>query len=191
MDLEKLFLKKEELPILYKNCFQIPIHPKLLDENIKIDESIAKKIFPQVAEEWYEDLKKYSELQNLEEKDHINQVYLDKKPKLTRELNRQYVNEIWEDLVQTHDNGLVTCFSINRNAGGSLYFNKGELNCRSFGSIYIKFSEEKRREFRFEEKHNQMHIYASHNIDYYPGALFLRNWAIKYMNEVFKQIFSK
>ena len=34
-----------------------------------------------------------------------------------------------------------------------------------------------------------MHVYAQHNIDHYPGALFLRNWAILYMNEVFKQVF--
>jgi len=39
MNLEQLFLKKEELPILYKTCFEIPIHPKLLDENLRIDES--------------------------------------------------------------------------------------------------------------------------------------------------------
>jgi hypothetical protein len=58
MELEELFLKKEELPILYKTCFQIPIHPKLLDPSLNINTPIANRIFPEVAEEWYEDLKK-------------------------------------------------------------------------------------------------------------------------------------
>ena len=59
MELEKLFLKKEELPILNGNFFQIPIHPKLLTNEVKIDETIANKVFPKAAQEWYGDLKKY------------------------------------------------------------------------------------------------------------------------------------
>jgi hypothetical protein len=60
MKLERLFLKKEELPILYRTFFQIPIHPKLLNENIKIDKTIAERILPDVVNEWYEDLKIFS-----------------------------------------------------------------------------------------------------------------------------------
>ena len=51
------------------------------------------------------------------------------------------------------------------------------------------FSDKKAKEF--EIRKNTAFVYAHHNIDAYPGALFLRNWAIRYMNEVFKQIFSK
>ena len=36
---------------------------------------------------------------------------------------------------------------------------------------------------------NRLYVYAQHNVDSYPGALFLRNWAILYMNEVFKELF--
>lgn len=186
MKLEELFLKKEELPIFYENCFQIPIHPRLLDQNIEIDESIARRIFPEVAEEWYEDLKKYSP-EDAQRKEWINRVFIKEKPKITRVYNHQILNEFWQDDVNFMDNGLVQCFSINRNAGGSIYFNKDEYNCQSFGELYIKFSEDKKKEFKFEE--NKIYVYSSHNIDHYPGALFLRNWAIKYMNEVFKQVF--
>ena len=46
MELEKLFLRKEELPILHETCFQIPIHPRLLNPDLEIEESIARKNIP-------------------------------------------------------------------------------------------------------------------------------------------------
>lgn len=186
MKLEQLFLKKQELPILYETCFQIPIHPKILDPNVEIDCSIARKVFQQAAKEWYEDLKEYNP-EDKERKEWINRVFLKEKLKITHEYNHQILNEFWKDDVNFMDNGLVQCFSISRNAGGSIYFNENEFNCQSFGETYIKFSPEKKKEFEFEK--DKIYAYASHNIDHYPGALFLRNWAIKYMNEVFRQIF--
>jgi hypothetical protein len=186
MELEKLLLTKQELPILNETCFQIPIHPKLLDPNLEIDESLARKIFPEVAEEWYEDLKEYNP-EDRERKEWINRVFLKEKPVVKKHYNHQILNGFWEDDVNFLENGLVQCFSISRNAGGSIYFNENEFNCQSFGNIYIKFSEDKKKEFEFEK--GKIYAYGSHNIDHYPGALFLRNWAIKYMNEVFKQRF--
>jgi hypothetical protein len=184
MELEKLFLTKEELPILHENCFQIPIHPKLLDSNIKIKEEIAKEIFPEVAEEWKDDLREYLPLEkDLEKRKWYEEVFL-KKEKIKSEYGRQSF-EGWEDNIQTLDNGFVWGFSISRNAGGSLYFIEDEIHCQSSGNIYIKFSEDKRKEF--ENKNKRIWTYAPHNIDYFPGALFLRNWVLKYMNEVFKE----
>ena len=69
-----------------------------------------------------------------------------------------------------------------------MYFNENEIfSCQSFGKPYILFSEEKAKEFK--SKGNRFFVYSPHNIDYYPGALFLRNWAIMYMNEVLKEVF--
>ena len=170
MRLEKLFLKKEELLILHETCFQIPIHPKLLDVNIKINKDIAKEIFPMVAEEWYKDLKKYVETKNPENKKQIQKVYLDEKPIITKELNSQCLMGYWEDNIQTADNGFVTCFSINRNAGGSLYFNKDDMNCETaIPGYYINFSKEKSKEFESENfgNHSSCRVYAQHNIDHY------------------------
>ncbi|MFA5953422.1 MAG: hypothetical protein WC812_02415 [Candidatus Pacearchaeota archaeon] len=157
MDIEKLFFKKQELPILHETCFQIPIHPKLLDTSLKLDEEIAKRIFPEVAQEWCKELKK------------------EKFP--TR----------WEDLIQTNENGLVTGFQISRDYGGGLYFDEEDSNCQIYSSPYIKFSDEKRKEF--QNVKNKLFIYAQTNVDSFEGALFLRNWAMVYMNEVFKQVF--
>jgi hypothetical protein len=186
MKLEELFLKKEELPILYKTCFQIPIHKKLLDPSLNIDTSIAQRIFPEVAEDWYEDLKKYTP-EDKQEKEWIDNVFLKEKLVIEKQFNHQIMN-FWRDDVYFMDNGLVDCFSINRNAGGSIYFNEDDSNCRSIGKAYIHFFDEKYQEFKPEDENN-LFVYSSHNIDHYPGALFLRNWAIKYMNEVFKEVF--
>ena len=41
MKIEDLLLKKEELPIVGDTCFMIPIHPRLLDPSIKIDERVV------------------------------------------------------------------------------------------------------------------------------------------------------
>lgn len=193
MKLEELFLRKEELPILHKSCFQIPIHPKLLDEKLNIDKEIAHKIFLQVADDWYDDLSRYVETENLkiEELKWIKEVYLLEKPKIEKRFNSQIILGCWEDRIQTRNNGFVDCFLINRDFEGSLYFDEEDDNCKSFGKSYIKFSEEKFKEFEFERIGNYQKIltYASHNIDNYPGALFLRNWAIQYMNNIFEKIF--
>lgn len=191
MELEQLFLRKEELPILYKSCFQVPIHPKLLDKDIKIDETIAQRLFPQVAEEWYEDLKNYSPESNLE-KEWIDNLFLKEKPEITKHFDHQIVNKIWRDDVNFMDNGLVQCFSICRNAGGSIYFREDDNNCESLiPNMYMKLLEEKAKEFEYKKvgEYSIARVYSQHNVDAYPGALFLRNWAVMYMNEVFRQVF--
>jgi len=193
MKLENLFLKKEELPILYKTCFEIPIHPKLLDPAIQIDESIAQELFPQAAEDWYKDLKNYSPETN-QEKEWIDGVFLKEKPKIEKHLCNQYLFGFWRDEINFADNGFVTGFSISRDGGGSIYFNDWDdydHHKTLIPNPYILFSKEKVKEFDYKksERFSITFTYASHNIDHFPGALFLRNWAIMYMNEVFKQIF--
>ncbi|MCK5624859.1 hypothetical protein KAI04_03385 [Candidatus Pacearchaeota archaeon] len=191
MKLEQLFLKKEELPILYGSCFQIPIHSKLLDESINLDPLIAKKIFPQVAEEWYADLKEYVKIEkDQDKKEWFEEVFLKEKPKIIQRTGYQIFRG-WEDNIMVQENGFVSGFSISRDGGGSLYFNKEDYNCETLvPNSYIKFTEEKTEEFKaLIEGHSKYFTYSSHNIDSLPGALFLRNWAIKYMNEVFKEVF--
>ena len=192
MKLEKLFLTKDELPILYKTCFQIPIHPKLLEENIKIRKEIAHEVFPRAAEDWYNDLSDY--VKNVEEKqtkEWIENVFLKNKPEIEKFNGRQNILGCWSDDIMTKENGFARCLSISRDGGGTLYFNKGDSNCEAFSGIYINFPKDKIEEFKINNtsEFDLFYSYAQHNIDHYPGALFLRNWAIIYMNEVFKEIF--
>lgn len=193
MNINDLLLKKEELPILHDSCFQIPVHPKLLDSTINIRPEIAKEIFLQVAEEWHNDLKGYLPLErDLEKRKWYEEVFLKDKIKITNSFNNQVLNDFWEDNIQLLDNGLVSGFSISRNAGGSLYFNlEGDNFETLIPTPYIKFSEEKIKEFTYKkiENHCLALVYKQHNIDHFPGALFLRNWAISYMNNVFREIF--
>lgn len=201
MNLQEMLLKKEELPIIQETCFYIPIHPRLLELTTHLSEDIASKVFPGVAEGWYNDLSKYVETAelNIETKEWITNVFLDKKPKIIKEYGRQVLNSTWEDNVRMEPNGFVSSFSINRNVGGTLYFNQWD-NSEEFISFdrphLIKFSKEKMKEFGIKEedlgdniKGVVMNVYRQHNIDSYPGALFLRNWAIAYMNKAFEQVF--
>jgi hypothetical protein len=160
MAINKLVLTKEELPILHDICFQIPIHPKLFDPSLQLNPLIAREIFPQVAEEWQDELK-------------------NKFP------------SGWEDGIQVDDNGFVTGFSISRDYGGALYFDKSDRHCTSLiPTRMIAFSEDKVKEFEYKKlkDYSLSFVYASHNINDYPGALFLRNWVIKYMNEVLQEL---
>ena len=204
MKLENLMLRKEEIPILNDTCFQVPIHPKLLSPSIKIDENLARTTFPKVAEEWYNELIEYSKnLKDKNTKKWVDEVFLEKKLKIRKEYGFQKLNTVgWEDRIFTLENGFVHSFSISRNAGGSLYLSKSDMTCKTFVPFnatigYIRFSKDKALEFNIEDKiiklGNNMegvrvYVYALHNVDYYPGALFLRNWAILYLNNAVKQV---
>lgn len=105
----------------------------------------------------------------------------------------------WQCNYQLDDNGFAGALSISRNYGGTLYLNRTDMGCEdyiSFGkgkpSRYVKFTREKAMEFmipgRSSEKSIVANVYGEHNIDYYPGALFLRNWAINYMNMAFEDV---
>lgn len=204
MEISDLILRKEEIPIIHESCFELPIHPLLINPETMIDVGLASKVFPQAAEEWYEDLKAYRETKNLcaQTKEWYDNFLLNEKPEVKVEYGRQSIFDgVWVDDVELNDNGFARGLSISRNSGGTIYFNEGEHNCQiivrlgSGGVLkYIKFPEEKAREFGFEEmeldsgKIILAHAYAHHNIDYYPGALFLRNWGILYLNEALKSI---
>lgn len=203
MELKDILLKKEELPIKHNTHFFIPIHPRLLDSSIRLDPKLANNVFPEAANDWYEDLKKYAEgLEDNETKEWLNNVFLEQRPKILKEGRYQRTEPLyWEDKVDVEQNGFARVFSISRNFGGSLYFG-GIDECREFvpfeGRGLIQFPKEKIQEFGHEAyslgedgKGVMMEVYRQHNIDSYPGALFLRNWAILYMNEAFKQVLDK
>jgi hypothetical protein len=192
MQLEDLLLRKEELPIFRKNCFEVPVHPRLLDPTIDINPRLANELFPKVLEPWYLELQEYAKtLTDLPEKNWIEEVYLENMPKIETEGRRQRIKG-WEDNVNSIDNGFASYLSISRDAGGSLYFSKSECRPLLLKSKYIRFTEEKAKAYSTgsSDKYLFGNGYLHHNIDAYPGALFLRNWAIMYQNEALKEIFN-
>ena len=201
MEISDLILRKEEILVLSNGCFELPIHPLLTNPEIIIKPNLARKAFPQAVEEWYEDLKKYRETEDLdnETKKWYDNVFLNEKPEVKMKYGSQIIFNDWTDDVQLDSNGFAGVLSISRNGGGTLFFNKRDHNCEypvylgnNDWTRYIRFSEEKAREFGFKEtdggKHITAHVYAHHNIDHYPGALFLRNWGILYLNEALKSV---
>lgn len=205
MEISDLLLRKEEIPILYERNFQVPIHPNLLDPNISIDPNLASRVFPQTAEEWNADLQAYVETADLDEqtRNWYEEMFLLKKPEIETESgNQSILNGSWRDEKVLDPNGFARGLMINRDFGGSTFFNKESSGCRAFVPFrednkgYIHFSEEKARAFGFEErdiggnvgKGVLVHVYALHNVDNYHGALFLRNWSINYINAALESI---
>ena len=207
MDIDELLLTKEEVPIISDTLFTVPIHPLLLVTRLdprltRLDPRLANRVFPQAAEEWYSDLKKYRESEDLEEQigKWYDGVFLD-----PIRGNWAFSDGIWGSEVSTDENGFACGLSISRNSGGTIYFNKGStferheefVSLTKGGSDYIRFSPEKAIEFGFKNMDLEndrgmiVHVYNSHNIDSYPGALFLRNWGILYINEALKSVFDK
>jgi len=129
--------------------------------------------------------------------------FSEKKPKIKKEHDYQVVDSVnWKDDVFTNENGFADSLMISRNSGGTLYFNRNDFNCEAFAPFdasagYIRFSKDKCLEFGIENKDMRLgsgvegvnvSVYSMHNVDYYPGALFLRNWVILYLNEAMKQV---
>lgn len=193
MKLEEILLRKEELPIIGENRFQVPIYPSLLRADVMFDTTIASRMFPVAAKEWYEDLEEYANgllevtSAERERKRWLQESYLDESQVIEKEHGRQRF-QIWEDLVDYDKRGFVTFFSISRNAGGSLYLGDSfERKYFAFAKL-VKFSEEKKRTYSIDDDGMKMNMYSMHNVDYYQGALFLRNWAILYLNEALREL---
>ena len=195
MDLS-LLLKKEELPILHGTSFYVPIHPDLLKEDIRLDPQIANRVFPQAAHEYHQDLTAYIEtMEDGQDKKWYKEVFL-KDPTVQKDkLGRQSIlGGMWEDLVFTTETGFAHALSINRNAGGTLFFNGEDRQCtRSYVfPPIVNFTPEKFAAYAVEKLSGTRGVtanaYAHHNIDNYPGALFLRNWAILYLNAALKEL---
>ena len=57
---------------------------------------------------------------------------------------------------------------------------------------YVRFNPKKAAEYRCDETRNMDGVtcfrYLKHNVESYPAALFLREWAILYLNEALKSI---
>ncbi|MDP3734166.1 MAG: hypothetical protein Q8R37_02970 [Nanoarchaeota archaeon] len=199
MQLEQLLLTKEEIPILKGRFFTVPIYPLLLRTEIEVDPHIAHDLFPQAAEEWYAELTEYaSQLTDAKEKKWLEEVWLQGPVSITEKQGRQFVSplEIWEDGVEYMENGFARVLSINRNAGGTLFWHE-DVREEYIHPPFVQFSKDKFDAYKIEEmnvgnaKGVFAHAYDHHNIDHYPGALFLRNWAILYLNEAMRQTFQK
>ena len=188
MNIEQLLLTKEEVPIKYNTRFTIPIHPLLLDPKTTLDPHLGKKLFPQIVEEWYHDMQTQIEIEPDQQKiKWYQETFIPRQPKVISMHHIQYVTPlgIWEDQTGAKENGFIHYFSISRNAGGTLYYNNIESQGYPIGA---KISKDKLEAYSIPNEPSKVYRYLHHNIDHFPGALFLRNWALAYVNAALQSL---
>lgn len=194
--LEDLLLQRAELEIIELDHprFLIPIHPQLLRADIHLDPNLATHVFAQAAQEWYNDLLAITNaLEPSDTKRWYQEVFLKERPKIRKERGRQKTKILgWEDLTFQTDTGFTSGFSISRNAGGSFFLESDP----SQNEVYpapklIRFTPEKLGLYAIDPsaQHPRVYTYQTHNIDYLPGALFLRNWAVLYLNAALRELY--
>ena len=166
-----------------------------MDERVIHDPLLAHQIFPQVAQEWYGDMQAHcANLSDESEKTWFQDVFIPSSPEIREERGHQviYPGGSWSDLVRNETNGFASLLSISRDAGGTLYINSDEKPHEYFCPPLVNFSPEKFKAYvrpGYDMRALPGAIgftYDQHNIDYTPGALFLRNWALAYHNEALK-----
>lgn len=162
MKIEKLLLKKGELPVqdTGKPFVYIPIHPKLLSSDINIDKKLPAKVFPEALDSF------------------MNSSFVKKHPHYI-----ETFKNVEGECRLFHDNGLANTLSIAING---LYFDSD----LPFVPSMIKFSKEKMREYAsvwYDKNSN-----SGRGAGYYskdvgmPVLKLYRDWAILYLNKAMK-----
>ena len=197
--LENILIEKTEIPIKYNTCFYVPIHPRLILPETRLDPTLAHQIFPQVVVEWYEEMTTLAELErDSETKKRYQSIPLKNKPVID---NGKLVNFAvqWKNNVKTTKEGFAKLLSLG-GISGLLYFYPQHSNTyqgcvEGLSPHKIRFTPEKFCEYSLPDLFQgdgvpgrDFYVYQQHNIEDLPTALFLRNWAIMYLNEALKSI---
>ena len=210
--LDQLLLSKDEIPIFKDRFFHLPVHPQLL--SVKLDPELGIKVFPQAVQEWYAELSAHTE--RLDSKNKLKkwyqEVFLREEPRIVNLGNYLIIIPLrWESGVYCNEEGFAHSLSIARDAGGSLV----NPQVRYVYDDQIRFTPDKFKEYevplteinRLKEKDlspeeleehgilrlgmegmTELLVYGQHNVEFYPGALFLRNWGVLYLNAALREM---
>jgi len=180
MNIEDILIKKEEVPMGDSGRSVIPVHPKLLSEEVQLDPRLAHNLFPAAVKDWYEELTGYvAGLNEGQSRNWIQEVFLsDGFEVVTGDRYQHAAGGVLEDGVKGHKKngfagplsigGSCACIGIDGTDNGSNHI------------IGVDFDEEKWEFFKGS------YTYSGHNLDSYPMGLFARNWALIYINECLK-----
>ncbi|MCX6774797.1 MAG: hypothetical protein NTY99_01760 [DPANN group archaeon] len=186
MKLERLLLKKEEIPIVpstnyayVRPIFTIPIHPKLIDYGTKLDPELARSVFPQALEEWQKDLPKLAQkLRHCEvAQEHLGK-YLGKKITLEKGTIQPMG---WTCEISKMPNGFAERLDLG--VQDDLVYDGATVTPWNTTSY---FPNKKFKQYRSDD--GNMARYSLHNVDHFANALFFKEWAILYLNEALKQV---
>jgi len=205
-------LTKEEVAVSYlgspRAVLEVPIYPKLLLPDLRLDREIPKRAFEKAVQDFYDDLSALAESGDYPEEDveHWRGAFLAKRPEAVYE-NGELKMAFgmfgrWDSYHDLSENGFMWALSISRDMGGSLHFRKEDRHChavfdpKKIGRGLIRITnEEKALAYSSRPDGGRdlsggipVYVYATHNVDKIPGALMLRNWAMHYQNDALDSI---
>ena len=216
MRAEDVLIRKEEIPIAMvetgtgtKPHFKLPIHPIFRSERERFDETLARRLFPEVLGPWYEEMEEYVDsLEDAQEREWNRELFLKERPYVVEKHGSQRIGprEVWRDDVGFLENGFTFYFSLERDTAGSIGVHFGDFDgARTYiGPRNVRFSPRKFAEYSCErdvyrevtEKDAEAakdgveaYTFLHHNVELYASALFLRDWAIMYENESLKGLY--
>ena len=125
MELDTIFLHKDEISIQDNSDmppgFYIPIHKKLLDNELNFNPNLAKEIFPEVAEEWRDELEVYTRSMYNEKKNQIYERFLNDELKVEQDGFDYTANPgNFRSHIVTDENGFARSLSIGASMKGSI-----------------------------------------------------------------------
>lgn len=161
MELEKLLLKKEEVPVI-DNFFLIPIPPKLLCYDIKIDKE-ADSVFQRAVEE-----------SEIEAKTHVRQFYYEVGYLENGLADFLFLNPHVGMYIQKSGRPLLLPPYVE--------FSQNKQEEFTHGKEKDEYLLDNGPPFAYMPKNTE-----SGKTD----AILLRNWAMLYLNEVMKEIFGR
>lgn len=131
-----LLLRREEITILVGNGFHLPIHPKLLDPSINLDEDLAFRVLEQSAEDWFADIQNIIGEQDTETRDWWKEKYFGEPRRILRIPGKiSLESDIFPEIsFMANENGFVRVLGLLRNQG-CLYFNHEEPKYIGFGRM--------------------------------------------------------
>ncbi|MBU3904953.1 MAG: hypothetical protein KJ906_02290 [Nanoarchaeota archaeon] len=210
MKLEDILLKRGEVPVVGNHVF-VPIHPKLFDQSLEINKNLAQEVFPEAAQEWYNDMEEHVKTTDDKQTKFLFSLVSKSKKPLIKKIDGKYAVIRPEYQIESKTegmltNGLVKSFVPWGGGHGSLGLagmsDDGpepgidiESTAR-IGPRNTRFSEEKFKEYCFipKDKINDYshgtaaYAYTQHNVDIYFQASFLECWVRNYLNEVMKRV---
>lgn len=193
MDIEEILLRREELPIggsVEFSCpaCNVPIHPSLSDmpNHLRTDQKLAYSVMNEAVDWYKEDMKRYADLTGKD------RSILKKMPSK---------RGVWFDgsKLGSYDVGIdhtdSMVLSLRLDSDTLIQTNEKMLNM-SMTSYGVKFGWEKFREYSLNGKVAEIrgHFYCDafqwlqKKVYTIPQAIFLRDWAILYENELLKEM---
>lgn len=192
MEIDDILLKSREIYIgdgQEKPRLVVPIHPSLLRKDIKIDERLGYETLSRAIKPWRKDVNKYHKI--IKDTTSKKSINIGGVESVHDDVWIIKPEDIYIDRFGFMDNGLVRTFQLGDE--NALYLDQN--NTISIHQDEAVFKAEKLYEYSCKKDDDILgsgfatcYAYQVHNLGNYRAALFLKNWAVIYLNTALKQI---